>query len=794
MFTMQRHLLFLLAASAAIVFAQPDAMDPPTRVARLNYVNGSVSFQPAGMDEWAAAVINRPLTTGDQLWVDQSSRAELHIGTAGIRLGQGTAFQILNLSDQSTQIQLTQGTMQVHVRFLEPDETFEVDTPGMAFSILRPGTYRVDAYPDDAVTVATVREGEGEVTAGQEAFTLEASQQAVARGTDQVSLDVQGAPQYDEFDEWCLTRVNRENVSVSRRYVNPEMIGYQDLDDNGSWREDASYGAVWYPRSVPAGWAPYHNGHWAWIDPWGWTWVDDASWGFAPFHYGRWAYGGNSWGWIPGPMSVRPVYAPALVAWVGGSHWGMSMSFGGGGGVGWIPLGPREVYVPSYHVSERYFTRVNNSNTVINNVNITNVYRTTVINRNVTNVNTVNYVNARAPNGVVAMPANAMASARPVNQFARPVSAQALAQAQVMHTATVVPQAAAVMGHGNISPNVARPPARALNTQVFARRAPPPPPPSFAARQAMLQRNPGQPVDAQSMQRMRVAAPAAQARPAVRVVTPAVGPAPAQRGRVMMTPQGGGRPAGAPGPAGGQYTRPGYGPPQREQVQPPAYEPQGQPQGQPQNVRPAYVPPVQQNAPQQPSPSRPGYNPELRQGRPQYGPPAGVRAPAPVQAAPAPAVVTPQPRPEVTRPSQPPAERRMERQDTRPMERAPQPEAVRPVQPPPQVVRPAQPPPEERRVERQDTRPMERAPQPEAVRPVQPPPQVVRPAQPPPEERRMERQDTRPMERAPQPEAARPVQPPPARTGPPPAARESHGAPQGRANAEKEKEKDKDKR
>ncbi len=71
---------------------------------------------------------------------------------------------------------------------------------------------------------------------------------------------------------------------------------------------------------VPAGWAPYRNGHWAWIDPWGWTWVDDAPWGFAPFHYGRWTVVDDRWGWVPGPVRQRAVYAPALVAFIGGAE------------------------------------------------------------------------------------------------------------------------------------------------------------------------------------------------------------------------------------------------------------------------------------------------------------------------------------------------------------------------------------------------------------------------------------------------------------------------------------------
>ena len=126
------------------------------------------------------------------------------------------------------------------------------------------------------------------------------------------------------------------------------MVGYQDLDGNGNWRVDANYGNVWFPNRVAAGWAPYRDGHWAWIDPWGWTWVDDAPWGFAVSHYGRWANLGNRWAWVPGPSRSTAYYAPALVVFVGGDNFRLTLSSGSVGGVAWFPLAPREVYRPAY--------------------------------------------------------------------------------------------------------------------------------------------------------------------------------------------------------------------------------------------------------------------------------------------------------------------------------------------------------------------------------------------------------------------------------------------------------------
>ena len=128
---------------------------------------------------------------------------------------------------------------------------------------------------------------------------------------------------------------------------------------------------MWYPQLPVADWAPYRYGHWESIAPWGWTWIDDAPWGFAPFHYGRWAFVQSRWCWVPGPREERAVYAPALVAFVGGRDFSVGVA---SGAIGWVPLAPREVYVPPYSVTREYFTRVNVTNTVVNNNYVANFY------------------------------------------------------------------------------------------------------------------------------------------------------------------------------------------------------------------------------------------------------------------------------------------------------------------------------------------------------------------------------------------------------------------------------------
>ncbi len=516
---------FLVAPRRA--FADGD--DPPGRVARLSFVDGQVSFSPAGTDDWVSAVLNRPMTTGDKLWTDQNSRAELHIGSAAIRLGDQTGFSFLNLDDHMMQVRLTEGTMSLRVRRLGQDESIEVDTPNLAFSILRPGHYRVSVNEAGDTTIINVREGQGEVTGGGSAYTVHPSQQGIFTGTDTVNADIEPLPDPDSFDSWCDERDLREDHSVARRYVSDDVIGYEDLDDYGGWRPVPDYGTVWFPHASVVGWAPYRFGHWAWVSPWGWTWVDDAPWGFAPFHYGRWVFVGGGWGWVPCPPPVvavayvRPVYAPALVAWVGGPHFVAGIGFAGGGfaagvNVGWFPLGPREVFVPSYPVSRTYVNNVNISNTTVNQTVINNYYSTTIVNKNVT-ANNVRYVNQSVPGAVTATSPHAFTSAQPVGRNMVAVNQQEVASAPAaVRAPAVVPPKQAVLGSG--APSNVHPPAAVQNRPVVAKTPPPPPPPSFAMRQAAIEKNQGRPISAMEERQLQPAQNRA-ATTAVKIAPPA---------------------------------------------------------------------------------------------------------------------------------------------------------------------------------------------------------------------------------------------------------------------------------
>ena len=363
-------------------------------------------------------------------------------------------------------------------------------------------------------------------------------------------------------------RDRRWDRSASARYVSPEVVGFADLDQYGTWRPAADYGHVWFPRDVPRDWAPYRYGHWSWVDPWGWTWIDDAPWGFAPFHYGRWATIGGRWGWIPGPVNVRPVYAPALVAFIGGDNFQFSISTGSTAGIGWFPLAPGEVYRPAYVASRDYVRNVNVSNTVVNTTVINNIY-------NQTNVTQVNYRNAQVGNAVTAVPATVFAQSQNVNRAAVAVSRDVVVRSRVTPVAAVAPAAAGMMGGAPATDR--RPPREAQQRAVVARAAPAAPVASPQQRVEMLQRDPGKPLERSAIvARPGAAAPVAsnvnvvetpkapQAVPEQRRVERAGRELPPQRasnatrGRSSVAATGGAAriPRGAEGTAGGAKRNP----------------------------------------------------------------------------------------------------------------------------------------------------------------------------------------------------------------------------------------------
>jgi hypothetical protein len=441
--------------------------DPPGRAARLQFTTGSVSVQPQGTGDWVTGEINRPLTNADNIWADKDSRAEIAVGSGIVRIGSESSLTITDITDNFVQLQLHQGALILHVRRLEDGEKYEVDTPNQAFTALKPGDYRFDVDNDGDKTIITVWRGEGESTGDGPAVRVHADEQVRFSNGTSMTVESHAAPAPDAFDQWASNRDNRFDHSESARYVSPDVVGSDDLDEYGSWRNTTEYGDVWTPAVAP-GWSPYTNGHWIWEYPWGWTWVEYEPWGYAPFHYGRWVYAGGFWGWAPGPFYARPYYAPALVAWFGG---GFGFGVGFGGGFGWCPLGWGEPFIPWYGVSFGYFSRVNfryNRFGDLHHIYGHNFDHGRLVSRG---GEQLRYANMHKPGGFTAVSRDTLVNSRSVSRNNLRVSPSALSRMSAVHSPGVAPSRASI--EGSRGSRAAVPPQRAFARPVVSRSASP---------------------------------------------------------------------------------------------------------------------------------------------------------------------------------------------------------------------------------------------------------------------------------------------------------------------------------
>ena len=337
---------FLTGVALAADAPNPEATASDRTPPRLSFVDGQVSFWRPGAQDWAQAQVNTPLAPGDELATASPGNLEVQIGARDfVRAWANTQVGLANQEPDFLQFTVTTGTASFDLRTIEAGRTVEVDTPHAAFTIERAGYYRVDVTGERTAFI-TRRGGRATVTPGSgAAVAIEPSEEVIIEGPASERVASYAAPPLDAWDRWNYARTEHLLDAVSARYVSPDAYGVSDLDRYGAWRVVPSYGAVWVPTAMPSGWVPYSTGSWT-LDPfYGWTWVDAAPWGWAPYHYGRWVDVDGFWAWAPGPVVVRPVYAPALVAFFGGPGVGVSISLGGPV-VGWVALGWGEPVVP----------------------------------------------------------------------------------------------------------------------------------------------------------------------------------------------------------------------------------------------------------------------------------------------------------------------------------------------------------------------------------------------------------------------------------------------------------------
>jgi len=555
-------LALVVAANSpgSIPAADPPAPEQPGEITptRVSYLYGEVSFWRPGAQEWAEAKPNTPLAPGDILYTGQDGNVELQIGPrAFVRAGNGTQIGLDNEEPDYVQFRVTAGHAAFDVREIPSGHTVEIDTPNAAFTIENKGYYHV-ALAEDTTTFSTYRGGNATVTPAAGAATpVAANKQIVVAGAETPNVETGAAPPLSAWDRWNHQRTAYLLQPMNAQNVSPAMYGTEELVQHGSWHTEETYGPVWVPTSVPPGWVPYSTGRWIWDPRFGWTWLDAAPWGWAPYHYGRWVFVRGYWGWAPGPVVVRPVYAPALVVFLGGPV-GVAVA---ARPLHWAPLGWGEPVIPWWgrpgFVGVAWWGGWGGPR-VVNNVAVN---RTTTV--NVTNINV--YSNVHVHNAVVGVSEDRFG--RGSVQTTRVDAARVRELTPVRGALDVKPVAASVMSADRAT---LRPPEAVRDRNVVATRTP---------------RDFSPALRAQGLSGEREATPSAAARivPApkrtITATPPAEGPGSSQRPRPSETPNArrpdpGAAPspgAGAPRPGRreGSSGQPDSGQPDSKQVKRP---------------------------------------------------------------------------------------------------------------------------------------------------------------------------------------------------------------------------------
>ena len=362
-------LLAVLLTAGSAIGAEDNYIGPTP--SRLSLIEGRVSFWRAGASEWQDAQVNLPLSPGDYLATGPESRLELQVGRrAFLRADAESQFGVDAQDGGLLRLRAQEGRLSLDVRDIESGDRIEIEAPDATLAASDRGFYDV-IIDRDRTTFVAHQGGRAVIMVGDEDVPLTAGSAVIVDANGQYSVQ-QAAPP-DAWVRWNTERTDRILTPATRGYVSEDIYGTYDLDTYGDWREEPQYGRVWVPRQVATDWAPYSAGRWVWDVDYGWSWVDNAPWGWAPYHYGRWVRVRSYWAWAPGPVVVRPVYSPALVAFFG-SPGGVNVGIGiGAPAVSWVALGWGEPVVPWW--GPTYFRRRPCWNgwggpTIVNNIHV----------------------------------------------------------------------------------------------------------------------------------------------------------------------------------------------------------------------------------------------------------------------------------------------------------------------------------------------------------------------------------------------------------------------------------------
>jgi hypothetical protein len=356
-------LAFTLGPSGATA-ATTTSGDPPARVGHASMLGDALEHSKDG-NVWELLWVGTPLTTQSAVRNATPSRAEVHVGSTALRLAPQAQLRFEQLDDAAVVVALHIGRLNVRLRqCCQAGDQLAVLLDGARFDATSAGSFHLDTNARALRATVRVYAGSGVLTLGGQRLTLTAGQQVLI-STQTMQVMKLGPAERNPIDDWADERDALAQARAERGgtalYTPAEMTGASLLDEHGAWRVDPRLGPVWFPRGVAADWAPYRQGRWAWTEPWGWAWIDDAPWGFAPFHYGRWTFLAGRWGWLPGNAQTRPVYAPALVGFYGTppGGWGLAAGVPVGAVVGWYPLGPGEFYRPPGNPSAAHLQALN---------------------------------------------------------------------------------------------------------------------------------------------------------------------------------------------------------------------------------------------------------------------------------------------------------------------------------------------------------------------------------------------------------------------------------------------------
>ena len=359
-------------------YERPAEASSLPNAARIERVDGQAGIDQAASDnpkdnsssQWTTATPNMPVAVGDRVYTKDSSRTQIGFSGRNLAtLNANTSLDVLDLSQNRTQVALRGGSALFDVGSVSSGDLFEVATPCGAVDFEQPGLYQI-ALNDNGNAVATVFRGQAQVVGQggsgkiQKGEYLSVSCQENGQGNAQgnapaVLSKVEPNQAGYVIDNYYRSRYPKKydgryrnyytylddpyyydpaSLYPSYNYVSDYIPGIDDLDDYGDWQYVSNYGYCWHPR-VYTGWAPYESGYWTTDYPYGLTWVSNEPWGYAPYHYGRWAYASNEWFWVPGSISAYPTYSPALTAFfpLGNSS------------VAWVALGPSDPYQVTYY-------------------------------------------------------------------------------------------------------------------------------------------------------------------------------------------------------------------------------------------------------------------------------------------------------------------------------------------------------------------------------------------------------------------------------------------------------------